>query len=400
MQKESVIKIGLLSHMFEDVNLGCVALSICNVKLIDRVAEELGMPIKYIIYVNEKQRQLELNFTETPYEYRVYSSSKQSLKHPIKLLSTKIFADCNVVFNLCAGDGFTDIYGFGRVLSESYMTILGHAKGARVIMSPQTIGPFRTTMTRTIAKRALACCDKIFSRDELSTAFCEELGYADRTQEVIDVAFVLPFEKQEQSHDKTNIGLNVSGLLYHGGYDYNNYFGLSFSYKEYVQRLIEQLLAANYAVHLIAHVVTKDGSIEDDFVVCSELADKYPDVILMPRKESPIDVKSYISGMDVFIGGRMHSTIGAFSAGVPVIPVAYSRKFNGLFNTLEYPYYIDAKGDYNVFSAVDKTMHWIGERESMKQQITRGQQIYTERLQKYVEQLKEYFINNNFGEEA
>ena len=48
--------------------------------------------------------------------------------------------------------------------------------------------------------------------------------------------------------------------------------------------------------------------------------------------------------MDFFMGARMHSTIGAFSAGVPVLPMAYSRKFNGLFvDTLNYPHMVDLK---------------------------------------------------------
>ncbi|MBP9830985.1 MAG: hypothetical protein KBC65_05930, partial [Polaromonas sp.] len=32
----------------------------------------------------------------------------------------------------------------------------------------------------------------------------------------------------------------------------------------------------------------------------------------------------------------MHACIAAFSSGVPVVPMAYSRKFNGLFGTLGY----------------------------------------------------------------
>ena len=40
----------------------------------------------------------------------------------------------------------------------------------------------------------------------------------------------------------------------------------------------------------------------------------------------------------------MHATIGAFSAGVPVVPMAYSRKFNGLFlDTLSYNHMVDMK---------------------------------------------------------
>ena len=38
----------------------------------------------------------------------------------------------------------------------------------------------------------------------------------------------------------------------------------------------------------------------------------------------------------------MHACIASFSTGVPVYPLAYSRKFNGLFgDTLNYKYYGD-----------------------------------------------------------
>ncbi|MBK7050721.1 MAG: hypothetical protein IPH54_08030 [Rhodoferax sp.] len=40
--------------------------------------------------------------------------------------------------------------------------------------------------------------------------------------------------------------------------------------------------------------------------------------------------------MNFFTGARMHVYIAAFSSGVPVVPMAYSRKFNGLFGTLGY----------------------------------------------------------------
>ena len=47
MNHDKVINVGLLSHYFTDNNLGCVALSICNIKLIDRAAEENGLKIQY-----------------------------------------------------------------------------------------------------------------------------------------------------------------------------------------------------------------------------------------------------------------------------------------------------------------------------------------------------------------
>ena len=87
--------------------------------------------------------------------------------------------------------------------------------------------------------------------------------------------------------------------------------------------------------------------------------------------------------MDIFSGARMHSTIGAISSGVPVIPVAYSRKFNGLYNTLEYPYLIDAKADITCEEAIKQFCNYINEREQMMEAVERAKTIYCKGLEKY-----------------
>ena len=40
----------------------------------------------------------------------------------------------------------------------------------------------------------------------------------------------------------------------------------------------------------------------------------------------------------------MHACIGALSAGTPVVPVAYSRKFSGLFGLLGYDHVLPMHG--------------------------------------------------------
>ncbi|MFU8778597.1 MAG: polysaccharide pyruvyl transferase family protein [Roseovarius sp.] len=68
---------------------------------------------------------------------------------------------------------------------------------------------------------------------------------------------------------------------------------------------------------------------------------EFPSVTVAPGFTSPSEAKSYIAGMDFFMGARMHACIAAFSAGVPVVPMAYSRKFAGLFGALGYNETVD-----------------------------------------------------------
>lgn len=80
---------------------------------------------------------------------------------------------------------------------------------------------------------------------------------------------------------------------------------------------------------------------EDDFRASEALAAEFPGTVLAPAFGSPSEAKSYIAGLDFFMGARMHACIAAFSSGVPVIPMAYSRKFEGLFGTLGYSRTVD-----------------------------------------------------------
>jgi len=97
--------------------------------------------------------------------------------------------------------------------------------------------------------------------------------------------------------------------------------------------------------------------------------------------------------MDLFIGARMHSTIAAFSSGVPVIPIAYSRKFNGLYDTLQYPYYIDAKSNITEENAITAILTFMSERDKMSFLIEKGKKKYTDGINQYMEYLQGIAFN-------
>lgn len=387
---KKIIKVALVSHIIKDDNLGCGALAISNIRLLDQVFKELDINVEYVIAITDNLEQVELtSFTKNSYEYRIYPRCKQSLKKPLGLLNTKVFKGCDIVFNLCGGDGYADIYGFGRLLAESQLAWIAKKNGIPIVYAPQTIGPFETLRGRFLAKHTLGIVKHIFVRDHTSYKCCEKLGLSSKSTEVIDVAFALPYEKSNFAPGKTNIGINVSGLLYNGGYDRKNYFGLSFSYRAFIEKLLEQLCRSDrYVIHLVAHVNSYGNPIEDDYSVCDMLAQKYS-CVLAPRFESPIAAKTYISGLDLFTGARMHSTIGAISSGVPVIPVAYSRKFNGLYSSLGYPWLIDAKSNLTVDEAVKVFFDYVDKKEFMLNDVDKAKEVYISRLKQYQEYLKE-----------
>lgn len=354
MKKE--INIGLLSHLFCDSNYGCVAISLASIYLLEHISDEMNVRFKYIICVNEKMKQVRIDNIEGKYEYRVYLSTKEALKHPFKWRMQKLFDDCDIVIDLCDGDGFSDIYGFSRVVSESYMAILAILKRKTMILGPQTIGPYKFFASRMIAKWVINRCEKVFVRDSLSQECCGLLTGGHNVVSVSDLAFQLPFACKKEVTDKIKIGINISGLLYKSNYHSNNDFDLNIDYKMFIEKLICSLLEKeHYEIHLIPHVISDGMLDEDDYVACKKVYSLFKDrVVLAPKFTGPIEAKNYISAMDYFTGARMHSTIAAFSSMVPVIPMSYSRKFNGVYSESGYPYIIDMKKEKSIENAIAK----------------------------------------------
>jgi polysaccharide pyruvyl transferase WcaK-like protein len=143
-------------------------------------------------------------------------------------------------------------------------------------------------------------------------------------------------------------------------------------------------------VHLVGHVISDSFVVEDDYRVCQSLFEKYPGAKLAPRFRSPSEAKSYISALHYFTGARMHACIGAFSSGVPVVPMAYSRKFNGLFSSLGYHHLADLKA-HDTATALQKVLTGLEQRDALAGEVAHGNALAQQKLQHYEDYLVELF---------
>jgi colanic acid/amylovoran biosynthesis protein len=242
------------------------------------------------------------------------------------------------IFDLAEGDSFADIYGDFRFFRIYNSKRLFAFLGKKQVLLPQTIGPFSNPDREKSAKAIMQKMEMVISRDKKSYDYTAAFLPKEKIAEMIDVAFYMPFDRISFDNGKINVGVNVSGLLWNGGYTGKNQFNMKTDYKLLIRSTMDFFTKQeNVQVHLVSHVIPENSPVEDDSAVAAELQKEYPSVILSPRFKTPIEAKSYISGMDFFTGARMHACIAAFSSGVAVVPMAYSRKFNGLFgDTLEY----------------------------------------------------------------
>ncbi|MCU0839474.1 MAG: polysaccharide pyruvyl transferase family protein, partial [Rhodospirillales bacterium] len=295
-----------------------------------------------------------------------------------------VLRSCDVVCDIGGGDSFTDLYGLRRFAMQWTEKQLALATGRPLILSPQTIGPFRRGWARVLAARVLRRCRQVVVRDRLSLDFVLELAPESTVIEATDVAVRLPYQPQPRAVDgRVRIGINVSGLLFNGGYTQDNMFELKADYPELVRTLVRRFAAvADAEIHLVSHVISERFVVEDDFRVSEALAGEFPGVILTPRFHGPSAAKSYISGLDFFCGARMHACIAAFSSGVPTVPIAYSRKFTGLFHSLGYAAIADCRTQ-STAEAAETVLAAFADREHLRGLVAAGNTAAAGRLAAY-----------------
>lgn len=378
------VKIGLLGFEFESPNKGCEALSYSFLACLKDIykSEEL------LIYNFSNKG---LGFVPVEFPNIKFKQIPKKIKD-ISFVMIRAFAECDCIFDITMGDSFSDIYSKQYCINNMKFKVLAETFGKKYVLLPQTYGPYNDQKVLKRAAGVLKRADKVYCRDAASSDYIMEKCGISTSLLTTDLAFMLPYDKSKFviNKNKFNLGINVSGLLWKGGFYKENQFGLAMKYEEYIQRLIEHFLADNKVIiHLISHVIDmEDNPHDDDYRVCSMLKEKNKEAILAPAFKTPMEAKSYIANMDCFIGARMHSTIAAFSSKVPTIPFSYSRKFEGLYDSLGYKYLIHGNSD-TLKQALEKTYTYVGLSEKLKSQICESMVIVNKKIDYFVETVVE-----------
>jgi colanic acid/amylovoran biosynthesis protein len=378
---DRLVRVGLLWHSVNSSNLGVGALTAAHIAMIEKISAEIGCRVElYVIgWVDDGPFYIEnANVRVVPVRFRDLFNVRGKVHGALKR--------CDLVCDIGAGDSFADIYGLRRFISVSLAKMAVPRPRRRLVLSPQTIGPFDRWWTRALARWLMTRCRAVVVRDHLSLSVLCDMKIKANVIEATDVAFRLPYRPADRPADRPenrpenrpadgngddgiNIGINISGLLFNGGYTRRNMFNLVVDYPRLARSLLQWFdRQPGCRVHLISHVISETAPVEDDYRIARQLAAEFPRMIVAPRFASPSDAKSYISGMDFFCGSRMHACIAAFSSGVPTVPISYSRKFTGLFDSLEYPMVADCKAEPED-QILEKVRSGFHRRETLKAMV-------------------------------
>jgi polysaccharide pyruvyl transferase WcaK-like protein len=294
--------------------------------------------------------------------------------------------DARAILDITGGDSFSDIYGLRRMILGSLRKMLVLLLDKDLVLLPQTYGPFSSSLARSMARWILRRASGIFSRDQEGLNQIIQLVGPKSMRTVPrfcpDVAFTLdsippagpgklpgPFSIRDSG---VRIGLNVSGLLFHGGYTRDNMFGLGVDYKQLVTSLIERMLEQrDTTLLLIPHVFPEsDFAVESDPVACrqvyAELTKRFPDrLFLLEGTYDQSEIKWIIGQCDFFIGSRMHACIAALSQSIPAVGLAYSKKFQGVFDSVGAGELVVDLRSESTESVLDRVQHCFERRQAI-----------------------------------
>ena len=298
----------------------------------------------------------------------------------------KAVEETQFVGDVRGGDSFSDIYGMKRfIISFLPVWSVLLIKGS-IVQFPQTYGPYKSGLARRIARYILKRSSTIVARDTKSRAVAESLKAPPQSIELSpDVAFsltpiqpnsIVTVPENAGMPDASCVGINVNGLMYHGGYTRDNMFGLKMDYASFLEELVNRLLVEQDGdIWLIPHTYAPHGNVESDNECCLFLRDEIEEsqrqrIKVLSSQLDQYEIKGLIGMCGFFIGSRMHACIAALSQSIPCVGVAYSMKFLGVFESVGAGKYVVDARKYDNEAAVEACLDCYRDRDLIRPVLT------------------------------
>ena len=142
-----------------------------------------------------------------------------------------------------------------------------------------------------------------------------------------------------------------------------------------------------YEIWLIPHVYNSERIItECDLQASLKLKEIFNNLYLAPKFKDAREAKTFIQSMDVMLAARMHAAIAAVSGGTACIPLSYSVKFEGLFESILYPHTVNMK-EVPLKDALESCKSLISQLPELKNDANISKENAKEQLAVYMNKL-------------
>lgn len=288
---------------------------------------------------------------------------KKSEKYALRKMYSSVVEqakECDVCLSVGG-----DTYCYGDNSGIQVLTEELKKTGKKVILWGASIGEDDINDDKL---KNLGVFDAIFARESLTYNLLKEKNANENLFLFADPAFCMERDENVSLHDgftkESTIGINVSPLI--GEYNPEIF--------EIVKDFIKYLLDnTTLKVLLIPHVVEENNNDFDYMLPYAKAFENTGRVVILPSDLNAMQYKGYIAKTRFFIGARTHSTIAAYSSGVPTFVLGYSAKSKGIATDIfgNDDYVIDVK-DINSADVLVKAFNTLlNEEKEIKENLMR-----------------------------
>lgn len=277
-------------------------------------------------------------------DYRYYSEwewlNKEKLIGYVKGKSKieKTLYDCDTVIYL-AGDTFLGKGKWFIWLFTCLDLIRLKNAGKRVYLVSQTLGEFpkyikHIIKIKSLIKHAFNKLDGIYCRDTFSVNELRKLGVTDNVSLSSDLAFLpLHLEKELKEINKGK-GKSFNYTTFTISDTWSVYSETESEFLNKICKILKGMcVITGLPVYVLSHSCTNS-----EYYMLEKIrklvSDNDVNIKFLP-KSYPVESRILFGHSKLNVSLRMHSSLSSIQQNVPVIPIAYSSKYNALYSDLK-----------------------------------------------------------------
>jgi len=214
---------------------------------------------------------------------------------------------------------------FSRTVDVSISTMLKK----RVILFPNSVGPFQTSVGKLLAKLSFSQFSYILLREAISYDIVKKMNL--KSNMILTGDAALLYEVSDEKENLKKFDYPVIGIS-------PGFYSRILNEREIENYILVHAKVIDYAiekygmhVHLLPHYVS--GFENDDLDICNKIYEqcKNKNLISIIVTDNLKEFKNQLNVLDLHISSKMHLTILATSNFIPAISIAYDHKQIGFY---------------------------------------------------------------------
>lgn len=250
--------------------------------------------------------------------------------------------DCDLVIS-CSDENFKEtaslfslnfywiIAWWSMLFSRTWDILIAKFFGKKIILFPNSIGPFQTWVGKFFSHLALSNFDYILVRESVSFAAVNSLQLTSKTVLTSDTALLFPTPQVIPRKNSLTPCVGVCLGLY-------SHVLSEKEIEEYISlfaRVLDQAIQKyRFLLVFLPHYVSgfSYDDLETSQLIISQMKSK--ECVTLVNVSSVDEFKLFLGRMHMVISSKMHPAVFATSEYVPTLCIAYDQKQIGYFNDL------------------------------------------------------------------